>query len=487
MRIPMQRTAGSATATPVRGDHAVVLGASMAGLLAARVLADHFAQVTIVERDQLPQRATPRPGVPQGRHIHLVLPRGSMAMEELFPGLLRELVEAGAPVLNSLAQVHFETNGHVLFHDPDAPGVTRPAADGMAYEPSRPLLEATVRARVLALPNIAILEESDVAGLTTNPSQTRVTGAVVAPRGGGASERKLDADLVVAATGRSGRVSAWLKKMNYPTAPEEELRIDLKYVTQRVRVLAGSMDHLRAVVVSPVADRPTGAGAIAQEAGSWIVTLYGYGGHHPPLDREAWLSAADGILPRHVAEGLRAAEPLEDLHQHRFPANLRRRYERLDRFPEGLLVSGDALCSFNPIYGQGMTVAALEALAMRDALCGGGDLLARRYFKAAAKPIASAWASATGADLGMPAEIGPGPRPLPLRAVNRYVDRFQAAAEHDPVMAWRFLDVTGLTEPESALFAPDSLRRIAASGRRRRRGGSLAVAGAGARSQERWP
>ena len=107
MRIPMQRTGGSATAKPVRGDHAVVLGASMAGLLAARVLADHFAQVTIVERDQLPQRATARPWVPQGRHIHLVLPRGSTAMEELFPGLLRELVEAGAPVLNSLAQVHF--------------------------------------------------------------------------------------------------------------------------------------------------------------------------------------------------------------------------------------------------------------------------------------------------------------------------------------------------------------------------------------------
>lgn len=132
-----------------------------------------------------------------------------------------------------------------------------------------------------------------------------------------------------------------------------------------------------------------------------------------------------------------------------------------------------------------MTVAALEALALRDALRGGGDLLARRYFKAAAKPIASAWASATGADLGMPAEIVPGPRPLPLRAVNRYVDRFQAAAELDPVMAWRFLDVTGLTEPESALFAPDSLRRIASSVRHRRR--SLALAGVGSKSQERWP
>lgn len=193
MRIPMQRTGGSATATPVRDDHAVVLGASMAGLLATRVLADHFAQVTIVERDQLPQRATPRPGVPQGRHIHLVLPRGSMAMEELFPGLLRELVEAGAPVLNSLAQVHFETNGHVLFHDPDGPGVTRPAADGMAYEPSRPLLEATVRARVLALPNVDLLEESDVAGLTTNPSLSVLPALVPSPRRAAAgSSRSMD-------------------------------------------------------------------------------------------------------------------------------------------------------------------------------------------------------------------------------------------------------------------------------------------------------
>jgi 2-polyprenyl-6-methoxyphenol hydroxylase-like FAD-dependent oxidoreductase len=182
------------------------------------------------------------------------------------------------------------------------------------------------------------------------------------------------------------------------------------------------------------------------------------------------------LAPGSFAEAIRTGEPLTDLAAHRFPANLRRRYEKLSRFPDGLLVIGDAICSFNPVYGQGMTVAALEALALRDALCRGPDDLARRFFKAAARPVNGAWQSAVGADLSMPPDIVPGPRPLPVRAINAYMDFYQEAAEHDPVLAWHFLNVTGFDEPVRTLVSPGSLARLLKHRRHRRREGAVGAA-----------
>ncbi|HLN76889.1 MAG TPA: hypothetical protein VK204_07560, partial [Nocardioidaceae bacterium] len=299
-------------------------------------------------------------------------------------------------------------------------------------------------------------------------------------------QRGLAADLVVAATGRSGRAPVWLRTMGYPAPAEEEVAVDLRYVTQRVRFPSGSVESRVGVVIGGSAQRPTGCFAFAQEGGQWIVTFQGYAAHHPPLDREAWLAFGDTFLPSDFAEALHEAEPLEDLHQHRFMASLRRHYEELSRFPDGLLVTGDALCSFNPVYGQGMTVAALEADALRSALRRGDEDLARRFFRAASKPVGDAWRLAVGGDLALPPEIVPGPRPLPVRAINSYVDRFQAAAETDPVMAWRFFDVMGFEQPSSALFAPDSLRRLASDSRHRRTGSASELATAAAKGWT-WP
>lgn len=484
MRLPRQRTGESSEPAPVHGNHAVVLGASMSGLLAARVLAGHFDQVTVVERDPLPDEGPARRGVPQARHTHVLLPRGSQILEELFPGFLDQLLEEGVPRADTLGQVYFKPNGHEFFHDPDAEGAHRPDETGALYQPSRPLLERKVRQRVQALPNVDVLEGHDVEGLDSDSTLTRVTGARVASRDDPSLRRGLAADLVVCATGRSSRVATWLRSMGYAPPPEDEIPVDLKYVTQHVAFPRGSLGDLRALLVGPTADRPNAAGACAQEGGKWIVTLAGYGGHHPPMDRKAWLALGDAFLPPAFAEALHEAEPLDELHQHRFAANLRRRYDKLTRFPEGLLVTGDAICSFNPIYGQGMTVAGLEALALRDSLRQGWSDLAHRFFRAAAKPVGDAWNFATGGDLSMPSSIVPGPRPMPLRAVNGYIDRFQAAAEVDPVMAWRFMDVTGFTEPPPALFSPDSLRRVASASRHRRRAGTLAAATA---SEMKWP
>jgi 2-polyprenyl-6-methoxyphenol hydroxylase-like FAD-dependent oxidoreductase len=484
MHLPLQRT-GPPVERRTLGAHAVVLGAGMSGLLAARVLADLFEQVTVVERDLLPDDARPRRGVPQARHVHVLLPRGGRIMEDLFPGFLAELTAAGVPFSRDLGSIYFLVNGHRFFHSVEAEHARRSPDEVAMCAPSRPFLESRALRRVRSLPNVDVLDGWEIAGLMTDNRLSRVTGARIVSRDVSAVQRGVPADLVVVSTGRSARTGAWLRAMGYAPPPEEVLAIDLKYVTQQVRFPEGSIDPLTALQVGPTPERPTGVGACAQEDGNWVVTMAGYAGHHPPMEREAWLEFGEHFLPPEYAEALRAAEPAGDLHHHRFNANVRRRFDKLDRFPRGLLATGDALCSFNPIYGQGMTVAGIEALTMGEVLRHGQDDLAARFFKAVAKPISEAWGFATGGDLAMPPEIVPGPRPLSLRAVNSYVDRVMTAAERDPVMAWRFFDVTGLDAPASLLFSPDSLRRVASHSRSHRRTAS-AAAGTGGGLAGTW-
>ena len=266
------------------GDHAVVLGASMGGLLAARVLADAYRRVTIVERDPLPQSGLDRKGVPQGRHAHVLLPRGAQILDELFPGLLPGLAAGGVPVLHHPREIRILLGGHLLCQhgEPGEP----------AYQPSRPYLEHQVRNRVRALPNVTMRDRCDVAGLVTTPSRDRVTGARVRPRTGGAGEEQiLAADLVVDAAGRTGRAVAWLKELGYDPPAEEQIRVDIKYASRYLRPRPGALGEEKLVMIGAVPERPTTMALVAQEDDRWILTLAGYAGHHPrPARTGSWPS-----------------------------------------------------------------------------------------------------------------------------------------------------------------------------------------------------
>jgi 2-polyprenyl-6-methoxyphenol hydroxylase-like FAD-dependent oxidoreductase len=434
---------------------AVVLGGSIAGLYAARVLASSGRRVTLVERDPLPSGPADRKGVPQARHAHALISAGVRSIGEMFPGLLDRMAADGVPVTDSLSKFWFEVNGAPLNRSSEPLG-------SPGYTPSRSLLEARIRAEVVKMPHLRVRDNCTALAPVASADRRRVTGMRIATADG--SEETLPADLVVDATGRGSRLPLWLRELGYDAPDEEEVPLDNAYATRRLRVRPGALGGLTVLSVTAVPGRLTGLTLLAQEDDHYVLTLGGYRDEHPPTDLDDFLAFADRMVPADVSVALRDAQWLGEPSRHRFPVARRRFYERLNRLPEGLLAIGDGVCSFNPVYGQGMTVAALEALALRDILAAGGEDLPRRFFAAAAVPVGRAWQLASGADR----ELLDLPRTSADRVAAAYLRRLNAAATHDATLTHRFLDVIGLTAPPAALFHPSVLLRVLAGSLRSR-------------------
>lgn len=432
------------------GAHAVVIGASMGGLLAARALIGPYDRVTLVDRDTLPTGPENRKGVPQGRHVHALLARAAELLDAMFPGFLAEMDAAGVPVVRDWAQTSFAVGNHPF-------ALPAGAASVPLYSASRPELEFRVRSRVRALPGVEIVDGAEVSELLSTPDRGRVTGVQIRRDG---VHTELAADLVVDATGRTGRAAVWLAGLGYDAAPEEELPIDLIYATRHGSGDDCEVDGVIAGLIGHYPGWPRGFFMQRLEGGRGLVTAAGLGAaHHPPSDVAGFDAFVAGVAPPRVAAAIAAADSLGPVITHRFPSNVRRHYEKLDRFPAGFLVFGDAICSLNPLYGTGMTVCALEAEALRRCLLArGADNLAPRFFKAAAKPVDVAWQLCTGADLALP-EID-GKRSAQIRVLNRFIARLQAAAETEPAVSEAFLRVVHFLDPPSRLFAPSILRRV---------------------------
>jgi hypothetical protein len=279
---------------------------------------------------------------------------------------------------------------------------------------------------------------------------------------------------VVDATGRGARTPTWLESLGYDRPREDRVVMQLTYASQLLRMATDAPREL-AFLLGIVPGRPRGGGLLHCENDTWLFTVMGVAGHQPPSDLAGMCAFVEDCAPAHLLDAVRGAEPIGEPVRHKTPCSRWRRYDEMRRFPEGLVVTGDAICSFNPIYGQGMTVAALEALALGDCLARGTEDFARRFFRAAAVPIRQAWQLSTNPDLALP-EIN-GTPPLIARMFNRYVDRILAAAESDTATADQFIRVTSLVDPATRLLRPGMIWRVARAKRNavaRAKGDSLA-------------
>lgn len=425
------------------GEVAVVIGGSIAGLTCAQVLTAHYRSVVVIDRDELPAQPQHRRGTPQSRHVHALLPGGRTAIESIVPGFTEEVVRGGGLLDDYIHRVdRYLRSGRVA---------SRPS-DLKTLFASRPQMETVLRRLVAGHPRITLVDRTGAHGLTWQDD--RVAG-VLTSKVGAQDEVVIAADLVVDATGTATRLPRWLSERGHPVPPEEEVRIDLAYVSGSYRL---PDDPHRDWVCKLVASRvrvPTMMACAMREDGALHVTVGKYGGDTHAADVMTW---AREIADPAFAGLLESSEPLEQERTYRTVSNVRRHYARIQT-PPGILAIGDAVAHFNPALGQGMTVAALEAVALREQLQRYGvSRLARRFYPTADRIIDQAWRVATTNDRLH--DWIEGHDHLGARAMNRWLDLINRAAMVDPVVTEELAAVAGFVAPASGLFAPSFVGRV---------------------------
>ncbi|MFI5309170.1 MAG: FAD-dependent oxidoreductase, partial [Polyangiales bacterium] len=428
--------------------NAVIVGGSMAGMVAARVLAGHFERVTIVERDRLPVEPDYRPGVPQAFQAHFLIAKGRLLLEQLFPGLDDTLAAAGAPLVDLV------NDGHMHF---GAGLMPRGPSDALVRCATRITLECEVRKRVRELPNVHIIENAHAVALHVSANNERIQGVQLDKRIEDASNvpPHLDAELVVDASGRRSRAPEWLTALGYQAPKVINVDGHVSYATRLYEEIPLPRGTRGLWVFSRVPDTPRLGAVFKVEGGRSMVFLGGIGKQHgAPTDDESYLEFARSLIDPIIYEHLRDAKPLSKARGYRQADNQWHQYAALERMPEGFVPLGDGLCAFNPVYGQGMTVAALEALALGDELATGGlDGIALRAQRRFEKIVAPAWMFATGEDYRWATTEGP-PAGYQARVSHAYVDHVLDLAMREPKVAARLVEVGQMLRPLSALASP---------------------------------
>ncbi|MEV6322962.1 FAD-dependent oxidoreductase [Nocardia sp. NPDC051787] len=431
-------------------SRAVVLGGGLAGLFATRVLADRYERVTLVDRDHLTGPNLLRRGLPQGHHLHGLLSRGQQIAEELFPGVTDQMVADGAAIGDASGDVRWIINGKRL---------VQVDSGLICLTASRPFFEAHIRERVLALPNVDLVEQADISRLEVVENGQRIAGIWVFPEN--SHETLLPADLVLDASGRGSRAAVWLDDLDYGRVEEEKHKIGMGYATRYYRIPDEAFGG--DISINTVASAGIPRGCICQkiDGNRAIVTAYGILGDHPPTDPEGYLAFIKTLAAPDIYETLQHAEPLNDPVAYKFPTNLRRHYQRMTAFPAGFLVIGDAVASFNPSYAQGMTVAAMGAMVLRKHVQAGGEIDPLAYFRdLAAEAIDGCWEMAVGADLSYP-EVQ-GERTPEILAAHAFIARVQDAASRDGDVSRAYQRVIGLADHPSVLHEPHLEAKIMA-------------------------
>jgi 2-polyprenyl-6-methoxyphenol hydroxylase-like FAD-dependent oxidoreductase len=438
------------------GKQAVVIGAGMGGLTAAGALAGHFDQVVVLERDTMPPEPAFRAGTPQARHVHALLLSGQRALTELFPEFEHELARAGAVPLRVGLDIRVERPGYDPFPQRDL--------GWFSYAVSRPTIEHVVRKQVESRANVTLRQRCRVQEVLASPNGEAVTG-VRHENADGASET-IAADLVVDASGRGGLTLALLQSIGLSLPDETTIGIDLGYATSVFALPDDASTDWKGVMTFGEAPLDSRGGLMLPlEGNRWMATVGGRHGDVPPGDEEGFLTYARGLRTPTIYNAISHAKRLGGVARYGFPQSVRRHFERLDVFPRGLLPIADAVCSFNPIYGQGMTVAALEACLLQRLLERlGGDsnplaALAPAFFAEVQALIETPWSVAT-LDFVFPNTRGQ--RPADFEATLKFGIALTQLAAEDPAVHKLTSEVQNLLKPRSVYRDPDLVRRVLA-------------------------
>jgi len=436
-------------AFPTQKQHAIVLGGSLTGLLTARVLSQYYTQIIIIEKDTVHREPEARKGQPQTRHLHGLLPSGLQVMSRYFTGLLDEITSNGAKVFDFAASMNWYCYGgfRKSFH-----------IDIKSVSISRPLLEHIIRERVLALSNVRLVDNTTAKHLTID--KQKITGVVIEEKVSGRTE-SLSADLIIDCTGRGSRTPQWLKELGYAEIEVSEVKVNVGYTTRLYKRDPADPRGENWIAYTPEAPAETRfGGAFPIEGDKWMVTVGGWHGDHAPAEDHGYLEFVKSLSNPDLYDIVSKNEPASEFVQYKFPLSIRRHYEKLRRFPVGFLVLGDAISSFNPIYGQGMSSASLQVEVLDKMLADNvaEKELAKVFFKRSKKIIDNIWGLATGEDFRYPLTIGS--RPPGIKLINKYVGKIHRATIKDEVVCGAFLKVMALMKPPASLFHPKILWRV---------------------------
>ena len=435
----------------INRNHAIVMGGSFAGLMTAKALSRYYQHVTIIEKDTVHRYPESRKGQSHTKHLHGLLPCALGILNNYFPDFYEEIYNNGGVVNDLGTSMNWFTHG----------GFKKSLFLGIkGVSLSRPLLEHLVRERVLSLPNVALIDNTAAKALLSSDDNQRVTGVMIEDKQGKELTR-LDADLVIDCMGRGSQTSKWLKGMGYAVVPTSEVKINVTYTT---RLYKRDPDDARGrmwIACTPEAPKERRNGAVFPiEGNRWIVSVGGWHGEKAATDEQEFLDFLKTLPNPNIHDIASTCEPLSDIIQYKYPVSIRRNYEKMDRFPMGVLVLGDAASSFNPVYGQGISSACLQAVELDKIINENIDEheLAKTYFKRTLKIKNKLWQMSTGEDFRFPETTGT--RPFGIRLINKYVSWVHKATISDEVVCRAFLKVMGLIDPPIKLLHPQIVWRI---------------------------
>ena len=439
------------------GRRAVVVGAGLGGLSVAGALANSFERVEILERDRLTAIVGSRSGTPQDRHPHALLAGGLRALDEIFPGYADNLARAGAVPVRVAQEIQFER--------PDF-GVAPKRDFGISLLcASRPLIEFVLRHRAETTANIVLRPQCRVTEIVPAKTNDAVQGVRI-DAGSGSSEM-IAADLVVDASGRGALTLALVDALDWQRPEVTEVGVDISYASAIVGIPPDAPPDWKLAVTFP--DPPHlawSAVLLPIEGHRWMVLVANRGASKRLETWESFLEACRSLITPTIYDALRRAEPPDGIRHYGFPASLWRHFERLPRLPRGLLPVGDALCRFNPVYGQGMSVAAKQGRLLQDvsgrALAEADPLAALQtgFMAEVASVLETPWNMSTGPDLAFPSTRGS--RPEKFEEAQQFEVALFRAVVADPVVHRALTEVGQLLQPNSLLQTPDIVRRIQA-------------------------